>query len=273
MRISSFIVALVLSIVTASANGAPLLWNTLGSTSEVQNSAFGPDLGFYTGGDPFGQIANPAYVPGVFANGLTIGAGSYSTPLRIHNVLWSNVDQYVNADRGTIEAWYKQNADPVAFSYGVYRIFDGAYGLGAGVGLAADVSNNALNFGVSFGGAAVGVATNVSSMNGTWMHVAGVWDRDGIDGSFDTLRLYVNGAVAASTTTGGWGTVVGQLADIGGGNDANIAGKFEMDNLKVYDVAMTDFSNRFDESSLPEPASAGVVVLAMMSLARRRRTA
>jgi hypothetical protein len=264
------LLVLFVSILTAPLDAAPLLWNKLGSSAEVQNSAYGPNLTFYGGGDPFGQIANPAYVPGVFGNALTIGPGGYSTPLRVYNVLWNSVDQYLNADRGTIETWFKQNTDPVGFSHGVYRIFDGSYGLGSGVGLTSEATTNSLNFGVSFGGTSVGVQTNISAMNGTWIHVAGVWDRAGIANSSDTLRLYLNGAVVASTTASNWGSVVGQRADIGGGNDANIAGKFEMDNLKVYDVAMTDFSNRFDEPSLPEPASAAAIALAGLTLIRRR---
>ena len=42
-------------------------------------------------------------------------------------------------------------------------------------------------------------------------------------------------------------TTVGQLADIAGGNDGNIAGQFAIDNLEVYNVAITDFSDRFTE--------------------------
>jgi hypothetical protein len=260
------------AIACAPAGAAPILWNKLGSAAEVTNSGFGPNLGFFAGGPLPDQTGNPAYVPGVFGNGLTLGPGSYGTPFRIRNVVWSTVDQYLNADRGTIEAWFKQNSDPVAFSNGVYRIFDGAYGLGAGVGLWSDAANNALNFHVGFGGTDVGVQTNVSAMNGTWIHLAGVWDRAGIGASLDTVRLYVNGVVAASSTAGGWGNTVGQLADIGGGNDANIAGTFAVDNLKVFDTARTDFSDRFVEAGgIPEPGSLAVLASALIPALFRRR--
>ena len=104
------------------------------------------------------------------------------------------------------------------------------------------------------------------------MHLAGVWDRNGIANGADKIRLYVNGDVVASTTIGGWGSVVGQYADIAGGNDQNIAGQFAIDNLKVYDVALTDFSDRFIESSIPEPANSclGIIGLLVIGMSRAR---
>jgi hypothetical protein len=240
----------------------------------VQNSAFGPNLGFYAGGGFPDATGNPAYVPAVFGNGLTLGPGGYISQNRVHNVVWSTVNSFLNADRGTIEAWFKQDTNPVAFANGVYRVFDGAYGLGSGIGLWSDAANNALNFDVGFGGTDVGVQTNVSAMNGTWIHLAGVWDRTGINGSLDKLRLYVNGNVVAATTTAGWGNTVGQFADIAGGNDQNIAGKFAVDNLKVFNTALTDFSDRFDESALPEPTGLtllGTTMFLALSRTRPRR--
>jgi hypothetical protein len=251
--------------------GAPVLWNTLGSAQEVMNSGYGPNLSFYGGGSWPDVVANPAYVPGVFGNALTIGPGSYGTYDREHNVVWNNLNQYLNPDRGTIAVWYKQNADPVGFVNGVYRIFDGSYGLGAGIGMTADnVPSVALNFGMDFGATWSGVSYNISAYNGTWIHLAGVWDRAGIAGSSDKIRLYVNGNVVASTTVASWGTVVGSQADIGGGNDGDIAGKFAVDNLQVFDTAITDFSGRFIEA-IPEPTSAALAFLGACVFCLRRR--
>jgi len=66
--------------------------------------------------------------------------------------------------------------------------------------------------------------------------------------------------------------VVGTQADIGGGNDNNIAGKFAIDNLQVFNTAVTDFSGRFVEA-IPEPATASFAGLAALGamLWRRRR--
>jgi Concanavalin A-like lectin/glucanases superfamily len=259
----------LISEASLAATSGIVLWNKLGSATEVLNSAYGPNLSFFNAPSGLDIVGNPAFVAGVFGNGVSIGPGDYSIAAREHTVLWSGVDQYLNPDRGTISVWYKQNTDPVGFDHGVYRIFDGSYGLGSGIGMVSETPFPSsgppnLNFGMGFGGTYSGVSYNISPFNGTWVHLAGVWDRNGIDNSADKIRLYVNGDVVASTTIGGWGGVVGQYADIAGGNDQNIAGQFAIDNLKVYDIALTDFSDRFIESSIPEPANSCLVVIGLL---------
>src|SRR6476620_2107406 len=89
-----------------------VLWNKLGSESEILNSEYGPNLSFSNAGTWPDVVANPDYVPGVFGGALTIGPGSYGVFDREHTVV-SATDQYLNADRGTISVWYKQNSEPV----------------------------------------------------------------------------------------------------------------------------------------------------------------
>ena len=74
----------MVSVARADSGDGLVLWNKLGSDEEVLNSAFGPDLEFYTGGgsSPDG-IANRKYVPAVFGNGVTIDTGSYYCTQRI----------------------------------------------------------------------------------------------------------------------------------------------------------------------------------------------
>lgn len=280
VAIAALAVCMLSMIPMAARAAAPglVLWNKLGSPSEVLNSAHGPNLGFFdTTGEP-DITGNPAFVPGVFGNGVSIGPpiepGVYNAGDREHTVVWSGVDQYLNPERGTISMWYKQNSDPVSFDHGVYRLFDGAYGLGAGVGLWSQASfpdpdPSLLYFDLSFYGPDAYVTYNISPSNGNWIHVAGVWDRNGIDNTADTIRLYIDGNVVASTNHTLWGTTVGPLADIAGGNDQNIAGQFAVDNLKVYNVAVTNFSDRFVEG-VPEPGSACLALVAMVFLATRR---
>ena len=268
---------LAMSMQATGARGASpgiVLWNKLGSTSEVLNSAYGPNLGFFNSPSFVDVVGNPDYPPGVFGNGLSIGPGSYYSQAREHTVVWSGVDQFLNPEQGTISVWYKQNSNPLNFDHGVYRLFDGPYGLSTGIGLWTQSSFPSpgpptLNFGMDFGGTVASVSYDSSSLNGPWIHVAGVWNRNGIDSTANTIRLYINGNVVASTTSAGWGTSVGQLADIAGGNDGNIAGQFAIDNLKVYNVAVTDFSDRFTEG-IPEPTSACLALIAMILLAVRR---
>jgi hypothetical protein len=251
-----------------------VLWNRLGSASEVLNSNVGPDLEFYTGGDEFSVIATPAYAPGVFGSALTIGPGSYGVFDRVHNVVLADADQVLNPERGTVEAWYQQLNDPIDFQRGIYRIFDGGFGLASGLGLESRVDG--LHFNVAFGGTFIDVQRNISAMNDTWIHVAGVWDRAGIGGSSDTVRLYVDGSVVASTTANDWGNTAGTRADIAGANDYDIVGQFYVDNLKVWDYAVTDFSHRFDENwGVPEPGTVGLLstggwILCVPRAVRRR---
>lgn len=247
--------ALTLGGVLLAQADSLLFWNKLGSSTEILNSAYGPNLSFYGGGSWPDATANPAYVPGVFGNALTIGPGSYSSMSRVHNVIWSGVNSYLNSERGAVEVWFKQNATPVDYENGIYRIFDGGFGRSSGIGLESVAGG--LTFNVYFGGAVTTVQQDISALNGNWLHVAGVWDRAGIGGSGDTVRLYLNGAVVASSANGGWGSSVGTEADIAGANDWNIANQFAVDNLKVYDFALTDYSHRFEENYVvPEPSVA-----------------
>jgi hypothetical protein len=262
--------ALTLGGVLLAQADSLVLWNKLGSASEILNSASGPNLSFYGGGSWPDATANPAYVPGVFGNALTIGPGSYGSQGRVHNVIWNNVDNYLNPERGAVEVWFQQNATPVDYENGIYRLFDGGFGRGSGIGLESVASG--LTFSVYFGGAYTTVQQDISALNGNWLHVAGVWDRAGIGGSGDTVRLYLNGAVVAASANGGWGSTVGTEADIAGANDGNIAGQFYVDNLKVYDFALTDYSHRFEENYVvPEPTTMALLVLgsAMLMIARR----
>ena len=83
---------------------------------------------------------------------------------------------------------------------------------------------------------------------GVPFHVAVVWDIDGIDGSSDKVRMYRNGSVVGSTSAS-WNTV-GPVQDdiiLGYGPDGGGYDKFISDNLKIWDYAKTDFSDRFEE--------------------------
>jgi hypothetical protein len=269
----------------ARAHPAPaprlLLWNTLGSAYEIQHSAAGPNLTFFDCRDPstpsFGERCSIDisgafdYVPGASGGAAEIAGGPYFPAAREHTALLR--ESILDPDRGTVEAWYRQESDPVPFEHNPHRIFGGPYGL-TGVDEvnlysqdARDSGDPRLHFSVFFGDepppyteprvvAARSLADGldgypISSLNGQWIHVAGVWDRSGIAGTEDTVRLYVNGAVVASAQETDWGTTPcarrrpgGQwrcFTDVGGCNDT-CANAFAIDELKLWNYAKTDFN-------------------------------
>jgi hypothetical protein len=217
-------------------------------------------------------------VPAPFAG----SGGSYFPGARIHTALLR--DSILDPEHGAVEAWYRQANDPVPNKHNPHRIFGGPYSL-TGVDEVQlfsqdrlDSGDPRLHFSVFFGDEpppgtlAYVVATRsladgregypISALNGRWIHVAGVWDRSGIAGSADTVRLYVNGEVVAASQARDWGTTpcasrrpAGQwrcLTDVAGCNDT-CANTFAVDNLKLWNYAKTDYSDRFTEGSSAAP--------------------
>jgi PASTA domain len=263
-----------------------LLWNKLGSADEVTHSAYGPNLAFFDCRDPvtpyFGQRCQTdisgllAYPSGVFGGAAGIAGGPYFPTAREHTMLLRV--SILHPEHGAVEAWYRQASDPVPYRHNPHRIFGGPYSL-TGVDEVQlfsqdrlDSGHPRLHFSVFFGDEpppftqphVVAVRSLVdgaqgypiSALNGSWIHVAGVWDRSGIAGSADTVRLYVNGKVVAASRAKGWGTTpcasrrpAGQwrcFTDIAGCNDT-CANAFAVDNLKLWSYAKTDYSDRFKE--------------------------
>ncbi len=229
-----------------------VFWNGLGSQYEVYNSHVGPGLEYYTG---YVQ-GDRDYVPGVVGNCVTLAGTGYSSMDRIHNLVLNNVASVLDTEKGTIECWYYQTDNPVAYSHGVYRMFDGAFGLYSGMSFATynpySIYPARLGLGLNFGGPACYAGFDMAAIpNNTWVHIAGCWDRNGIDGTSDSIRVYMNNQLMAAITKNDWGTTYGARADICGGNDQNIVGKFKMDELKIWNYAKTNF----DDSDVAEDYS------------------
>ncbi len=213
-------------------------------------------------------------VPALFAG----SGGSYFPGARVHTALLRN--SILDPEHGAVEAWYRQANDPVPYKHNPHRIFGGPYSL-VGVDEVSlfsqdrlDSGDPRLHFTVFFGREpppftqphVVAVRSPIdgvqgypiSELNGSWIHVAGVWDRSGIAGSADTVRLYVNGEVVAASRARDWGTTpcarrrpAGQwrcFTDVAGCNDT-CANVFAVDNLKLWNYAKTDYSDRFEEGS------------------------
>jgi hypothetical protein len=222
-----------------------VLWNGLGSDEEVLNSFVGPNLEFFTGGGGIHVQGDRDYVAGYDGNGVTL-KGSYFNMARVHNIVLNNLGNYIDTEKGCIELWYFQTESPVAYHHGIYRLFGGSYGLGSGIAFQAQNAWGGIpariTFALSFGVPACFVWYDLANIpNDEWIHLAASWDRKGIDGTTETIRLYVNNVVVATTNNNHWGTIVGQRVDICGGNDEYVSGKFKMDELKIWDYAKTNF--------------------------------
>jgi hypothetical protein len=245
-------------VAVPAANAAPrqqsglVLFNTLGSRNAVLHSKAGPDLQFCSGhqGCRKGSygVAVPAWVQGhtPAAHAITIGPGSYHGGEREINVLLTDPAAVLNSDQGTISVWFRANAAPVANQYGVYRIFGGAFGLpGESMALYASVPRR-LFFDIGINDSATQVVVNslkdgqpgvaMGDHIGKWIHIVAVWNRNGIGTSGQTLQLWINGSEKGAATASGWTTDVGTVIDIAGGNDGNIAGKFDEGQLRVYNT-------------------------------------
>jgi FG-GAP-like repeat/Concanavalin A-like lectin/glucanases superfamily/PASTA domain len=258
-----------------------LLWNRLGGARQVKHSAYGPNLERYDCHDRTAPAfyehcsidvrGKLRYVRGVRGRAATIGRGPYSAGARVHAAVLRK--SILNPEYGTVEAWYRQRSDPVPFRHNPHRIFGGPYSLtGADEVMLfsqdrLDSGDPRLHFEVFFGqepppfvlGHVVAVRSltdhrrgyRISRLNGRWIHIAGVWDRRGIAGTNDTVRLYVNGKVVATSKAASWGTTpCGRrvsarpggacFVDVAGCND-RCAGTFAVDELKLWNYAKTNF--------------------------------
>jgi hypothetical protein len=261
----------------ASAPPTPkglVFWNTLGSAYAVRHSLYGPNLVMFNCRNRrmphFGRRCSIdirgrlAFVDGAYGSrAATIGGGPYFPMARVHTAILRK--SILNPNHGAVDAWYLQNKDPVPFVDNPHRIFGGPYSLVGtdDVNLFSqdriDSGDPRLHFSVYFGGRIVwarslddgGIGYPISSLNGTWLHIAGVWDRHGIAGSTETVRLYVNGKVVAASKRTNWGRkpcgrrfLSGHrnscFADVVGCNDT-CAGTFAVENLRIWNYAKTDF--------------------------------
>lgn len=219
----------------------PVLWNRLGSIQEVIMSEIGP------GGIPRGSFNFEHEVQ--FGKGFTPNTGRAGSGVDFPTTV-------ADPERGAIEFWAKFYDLPRAYRYGVYGFVN-----------ASHWSHNVLSFdwynGTMQGD--TGKLQFVLVFNGQGrvleyrpfgpeldepVHLAVVWDRGGIEGSGDYMRIYVDGEiVAANSQDHDWGASntsgtfrVGAPWD----NDFQ-TDRYTLDNLKVWDFAKTDFSDRFDE--------------------------
>lgn len=258
---SLFIIAkhLLHTIVTASVltmfvfsqavNAELVLWNKLDSKYTVLNSEVGPD-GEISGDDWDFESAQHGF--GYVRKSASGNYIQFPASL-IHNLNF----------RGSIELWINPKVSaPVPFQFGFFALVgQPASGPTAPANRGNvylywgdTVTGTGLYGGVRFDDALAETPSEPVQFTATVgepFHTAISWDIDGIDGTSDTVRVYRNGTVVGSTSTA-WnpnGTVLEDLFRLGQSPDAGGFDKFISDNIKVWDFAKTDFSDRFNESS------------------------
>ncbi|WP_445367918.1 hypothetical protein ACH5Y9_24465 [Methylomonas sp. BW4-1] len=243
---------------TAQAEtGNVVLWNKLGSNTEVINSEVGPSGSI--------QGNQYAYEPAKFGNGY------------VRKALWNWIEfpaQIMTslAQKGTISMWIVPKVtQPQPYNYGVFGLVGHPYSwreesfyLSWGDGVTGQ--------GIFGGIASAGVITSLEPQQfvaqiGAPFHAAIAWNVNGIDGGNDTMRVYRDGQLINATsqqwnpsTIPAVGLVIGAQAE----SDGNSYDKYIVDNIVAYDYAKTDFSDRFIENpvdceagGLPE-LSAGI---------------
>jgi hypothetical protein len=225
-----------------------VLWNKLGSDDEVQNSEVGPGFGISPVVD---------YVDGICSSALaTTNECAY---------LSMSPDDFFPADKtqGTVEAWIQKRMlefipyeTPLVGFFGMHPYGEQACGGPGYHSIAAFWSDGytgggGVHFQLRDSNFTAHVANDLAWDDvpvGQWVHVAFVWDLDGIGGTSDKLRIYRDGVVVAANaddipTPGVWPDT--DEVRVLGHHAYNRFGQptAYLDNIMVWDYAKTDFSD------------------------------
>ena len=214
-------------------------WSKLEDAGDVTNPEIGP-AGTEDG--------SPTYAACKFNNGIYVNVDNegYHFP--------NNPTVITGATKGAVEFWIKPdfnlvNGEPSDSA----RHFLFAYSPAGSAVLAIEVQATG---GIrivrvdDIGGTVAILDTTTDWTAGDLVHLAFTWDKDhGFDGN-KTMAFYVNGVETVSTTTA-LGTLTDDTSDIYVGIHGS--GAFHMDsvldNLKIFDDAKIDFSDRNDEDA------------------------
>jgi hypothetical protein len=278
------------------------LWNKFESEANVEDSDVGP--GFQLTSYIFDDWEEARIEPAMFGNGLfvnhDIGEGWKNDGGNFFAVdLW---DVGLTPSRGTIEYWFKFKYDcsfhnsPNFFvtSNELTNHFAGPWPLD-NTWLSAGWSGWNLPdrkaYWISWGSAdwrrdaqtpvgSAGPGGPLEFAEDSLVHFAWVWDTNGIAGTSDTMRIYVDGNVEG-VQSGTWDATdpfaqylyLGTVPNHGNWDHYYNAVKGVTDNLKIWDYAKTDFVDRFIEGIIPEPTSLMLLLVALggaVVLARRQ---
>lgn len=278
-----------LSVTKSALPSGLIFWNRFEAEGDVLPSEVGPDV----------MLANrfidswdyAEIVPGKFGNGLWIDrdANDYDSMVG-GNFFGTNLqDMALTPQQGTIEFWftfkYDSSTEDHAYFFingseltgnfddinlNTFEIMAGWSGWsGNGKYLWFNMDNKADDQpGISvrtpdFSAAPGG---KWGFEDGTTYHFAYVWDSAGIDATSDTMRMYIDGEVAASGTQalpkGSFdpymylGTLPNPYSDRTGFYDSVVG---VTDNMKIWNYAKTDFADRFVEGVGPQEDIVGTL--------------
>lgn len=264
-----------------------VLWNRFETKDvvvpDVLLSEVGPDI--HLRNHLINKWTEAKIIPGKFGNGLfvnndivngwdTTGANFFGTSLE---------EMSLTSKQGTIEYWftfkYDSSTEDHAYFFHNATTLEGHFpgdsigqNINTNVALAAGWSgwsSNGKTFflymdDVSDSQPAVSITTpsfsaapggSLGFVDGTTYHFAFAWDSSGIDSSSDTMRIYVDGVNVASGSAalpaGAFDPYlyVGTAPNSGSLSTVYDAVKGVSDNLKIWNYAKTDYSDRFEEGT------------------------
>jgi hypothetical protein len=233
--------------------GGLVLWNTMGSQMEIENSEKGLN-GAFNGG---------RFVEGMFGNAYMADHGQSG--------LVTFPKEVVPVDSGCIEFWAKlidfpctlaedKNPAFIHLSDGYTSFFIGLCGNdGAGYGGLCGSAGHGFHAGTGSAGSWTYKQVFGSNPVEKWHHYALVWSKSGIPGVFDGTKkvaVFLDGQLDSAR----WHhDVNSKFVPLKGGSLGLIhiqhlsQGSVAIDNLRIWNYAKTDFCDRFLES--PESTS------------------
>jgi len=225
-----------------------VLWNKMSSISDIQNSGVGP------GGIIVGTVT---FEPCKFGNGVRSDAETNGGYVTFESLGLQN--------KGCIELWIKPTVSS-STGTGIDSLFGLYYGNYDRIMLILNYTlynpSSVWYYISSTGQTAIDIKYPMTWNAGELIHLALSWDNDKIDGTNRAI-LYVNG-VPVSYSTGNI-TLADKLAYNGAlclywdGVHKDYHSEQTLVDLKVYDYAKTDFSDRFYEDFETDPPTVEVL--------------
>lgn len=263
----------------AAANAqAAVFWNRLGSVNELANSEIGPPVQQIS--YKYSDWQEARIAPAMFGDGLYVNHdtregwandGANFFAIDMHQIAVTPVE-------GTIEFWFNYQYDSSFYNTAFFLMmldqlaphFPTGYPPQTGIDISLQWNGwsgpDRKFFSASLWSPenqyadarsapwTAGPGGPYAFVSGQLMHFAIVWNVNGIDGTADTLRLYVNGALAAADTRT-WNATypfrhylyIGSLPNRYNWDTYYNAIKGVTDDLIIYNYAKISFDDRFVE--------------------------